>query len=269
MTRLAEVEKIGRGVVIDPTAEFHNVERLEIGDYSYIGPNVRVIGGSFSVGDYSKIHNNCYIYPKNGIELGHCTWIGQGVHLDGTGGIRVGDFIGVGINSALYSHIRHGDVTEGCAFDKDGFLEIGHDVWFVGMCLVSPVRVADKSLALLGSVITRPMEENHVYGGNPATDLTSKVGAPWKEVSLDEKVHRVSNYFEEFFTNERPDLDRDSVVVSDGVLLHETGRTTYDVARRSYTKTNSATEVALNRWLFGYRAKFRPVFEQIIDESTS
>ena len=70
MKQLATHESIGVGVHIDPSAQFINVEKLEIGDHSYIGPGVRVIGGSFSVGEYSKIHNDCYIYPKNGINLG-------------------------------------------------------------------------------------------------------------------------------------------------------------------------------------------------------
>lgn len=264
--QLAKVEKIGVGVEIDPSAQFVDVEQLEIGDHSYIGPNVRIIGGQFRVGEYSKIHSNCYIYPKNGIRLGHCTWIGQGTHLDGTGGISAGDFLGVGINSALYSHIRHGDVTEGCTLDKDGFLHIGSDVWFVGMCLVSPVTAADKSVALLGSTITKPMEMNHVYGGSPAVDLTHRMGAPWRERTVDEKIVLVETAVNHFFGEVRQDLDRSAIVVGTRMSRFEVGQTLYDVASRTYTKTNSETEVALNRWLFGYRAKFRPASQAVTND---
>jgi len=256
--RLAREEFVGVGVDIHPSAEFIDVDRLVIGDHSYIGPGVRVIGGNLEVGEYSKIHKDCYLYPKNGINLGHCTWLGQGTHLDGTGGIKAGDFLGVGINSALYSHIRHGDVLEGCTFDKNGFLDIGHDVWFVGMCLVSPVRVHDKSVALLGSVVTREMQSNHVYGGNPAIDLTSRLGEPWREVSHADKYANLTTLIDQFFADNRSVFDRDEVHV---VTEHSgplNGVTNYDVSSRSYTKTNSPTEVALNKWLFRYRAKFRP-----------
>ncbi len=259
MKKLAGVQKIGVGVEIHPTAEFTNVDYLEIGDHSYIGPGVRVIGGSFSIGEYSKIHNNCYIYSKNKISLGHGTWIGQGTHLDGTGGISAGDFLGVGINSALYSHIRHGDTLEGCNYETNGFLEIGHDVWFVGMCMVSPVKVEDKSMAFLGSVITRDMKTNRTYAGNPAIDISDKVGVPWKEVSLDEKTETLINYIDFFFSNVRPDLDRGAVDVTDELINREFDRTVYSTATRTYLKKNSLEEVALNKWLFGYRGKFRPV----------
>ncbi len=258
MRRLANVEHIGVGVVIDPSATFENVEYLNIGDYSYIGPNVRVIGGSFSIGDYSKIHNNCYIYSKNEISLGHCTWLGQGVHLDGTGGIVAGDFLGVGINSALYSHIRHGDITEGSQFDKDSKLQIGDDVWFVGMCLVSPIEAKDKSMALLGSVVTREMKENSIYAGNPAREITEKVGRPWKETSLDFKVNQVRDFVSYFFSHVRPDLDADAIVVTDADPTLNGGQTVYNLKTRTYTKRHTPEEVELNRWLFGYRAKFKP-----------
>jgi acetyltransferase-like isoleucine patch superfamily enzyme len=248
---------IGIGVRIDQSVEFINVEKLFLGDYVYLGPGVRIIGGSFAVGDYSKVHNNCYIYSKNYIHLGHNTWIGQGTHLDGTGGIKVGHFMGVGINSALYSHIRHGDITEGCNFEKDSILEIGDDVWLVGMCLVSPVKVADKSLALLGSVITRDMEFNKVYGGNPAIDLTSKVGEPWKQTSLDEKVNSLNRHLNEY-SKINSEFIRDSVFVSDSFPSEPSGRTCYNVASREYIKTNSKEEYLLNSWLFPYRAKFKP-----------
>lgn len=256
----ARVEEIGTGVSIDPSAEFVNVEKLSIGDHSYIGPGVRVVGGSFSVGEYSKVHNNCYLYPKNGIELGHGTWLGQGSHLDGTGGITAGDFLIVGINSALYSHIRAGDVTEGCIFDKNKFLKIGHDVWFVGMCMVSPVEVEDKSVALLGSVITQTMNRNSIYGGNPAIDLTEKLGRPYVERSNESKFESVVEYIKKFFEISEESFERDSVRVVMNEIEAVPGVTNYCIASRRYTKTNSKTEIALNKWLFGYKAKFRPTY---------
>lgn len=260
MKKLAtDIEEIGVGVEIHPDAQFINVRELRIGDYTYIGPNVRVIGGRLSVGDYAKIHNNGYIYAKNGISLGHNAWIGQGTHLDGTGGIRAGNFLGVGINSALYSHIRHGDISQGCRFEADSFLEIGDDVWFVGMCLVSPIKAADKSMAMLGSVVTKDMALNRVYGGSPAKDITDKVGPQFKELSIDEKIKRVQAHISLYLDhNSKVDRERFRVVDKLPTVL-ETDVTYFDVSSRSYTKTRAEDEVALCRWLFPYRAKFKPI----------
>jgi acetyltransferase-like isoleucine patch superfamily enzyme len=260
VNKLAKVENIGVGVVIDPAASFTDLEYLEIGDYSYIGPNVRVIGGRLAIGDYSKIHNNAYIYAKSGITLGHCTWIGQGTHLDGTGGIIAGDFLGVGINSALYSHIRHGDTLEGCKYEKNGSLLIGDDVWFVGMCLVSPVVVADKSMAMLGSVITKSMAPNSVYGGNPAIDLTPKLGAPWSDVPLEEKIKNFKALKDSFFETHKA-YDPDSIQFGAESSSSDNSITYYSIPLRRYTKRKTEVEVAFNRWIFGYKAKFTPFAE--------
>lgn len=256
--KLAKLERIGKGVQIDESAIFDNeLEYLEIGDYSYIGPNVRIMGKSFRVGEYSKIHRDTYINAKASIDLGHCTWIGQGSHLDGTGGISAGDFMGVGINSALYSHIRHGDVLEGCRLNQDRKLEIGHDVWFVGMCLVSPVLVQDRSVALLGSVITKDMETNSIYGGNPAKNLTEKLGRPWKEIDLESKIQTFNNLRNDFFSR-NPKLDRDQIQILEDHTEIEAGITYYSLKNRCYIKNDSIEEVAFNKWLFSYRGKFRP-----------
>jgi acetyltransferase-like isoleucine patch superfamily enzyme len=258
VSKLATVEKIGTGVFIHPSAVFQDLDYLEIGDYSYIGPDVRVIGGSFKVGDYSKIHNMTYIYAKNGITLGHCSWIGQGSHLDGTGGITAGNFLGVGINSALYSHIRHGDTLQGCRFEKNGSLVIGDDVWFVGMCLVSPIVAADKSMAMLGSVITKNMLPNSVYGGNPAIDLTPKLGAPWLEISIEEKMQKFQILKTEFFSA-HPSFDPEAIQFGVEDTIDDKSVTYYSITSRKYTKKKTDVEVAFNRWIFGYKAKFSPL----------
>lgn len=257
--KLANNEQIGIGTTIHETAEFINVESLIIGDHCYIGPGVRIVGGDFKIGDYSKIHNNCYIYPKKHITLGHCTWVGQGTHLDGTGGINSGDFLGVGINSALYSHIRHGDITEGCRYDKNSYLKIGDDVWFVGMCLVSPIEAEDKSLALLGSVVTKDMKFNRVYGGNPATDITNKVGAPWIDRSISEKIFMIQSFIDQYWREHQNNFEKDSFIVCENLPDNIDDRTYYCVESRCYTKRNTKQEIQLNKWMFSHKAKFKPI----------
>lgn len=260
MTRLARHEEIGAGCTIHPSVTFDGVEKLVLGDYVYIGPEVRVVGGTLKVGDYSKIHRGTYIFsrPETGVTLGHCAWIGQGSHLDGTGGISAGDFLGIGINSALYSHIRHGDVTFGCRYEGNSKLVIGNDVWFVGMCLVSPIVAEDRSMALLGSVITKRMDENSIYGGNPARNLTERLGRPWSDTSVFQRANRLKELIDEFISTSDESVDREQFVVCESFPEISDGRTYYNVSTREYTKRGSPAEVRLNRFLFGYRAKFKP-----------
>lgn len=258
--------RLGRGVEIHPSAQFGALCRLELGDHTYIGPGVRVWGGGeFAVGDYAKIHQNTSVCAKRHVRLGHCAWVGENTHLDGTGGLTAGDFLGVGIGSGLYSHVRQGDVLEGCNFERDAELVIGHDVCFIGSAWVSPVRCGDKSMALLGSVITRDMEPNHLYSGNPAEDITAKrpLIKPYSPPSVERKVELLGQFFEEYFSRVNPAADRDRArIVTDFPVHPDPAVTYYNVATREYTKTLHPGEVALNRWLFGYKAKFRPAHIQ-------
>ena len=247
----------GVGCEIHKSANISKNADVILGDYVYIGPNVKISDGIVRIGDYSKIHDNVYINPKLHVTLGHLSWIGQGTILDGTGGIIAGNYLGVGINSALYSHIRHGDILQGCKYNMNKELIIGDDVWFVGMCLVSPIKAENKSMAMLGSVITKNMELNHVYGGNPAKDLTEKIGVPWNDISIDKKMADMTSNMLEYY-REDPSFDIDSIHIVEEYPEKMDDRTFYNITDRTYTKKHSLNEVKFNKWLFKYKAKFIP-----------
>lgn len=251
---------IGRGVEIHPEAKIFGLEKLIIGDYSYVGPDVKICGGGIvEIGDYSKIHDRCFLFSKQIIKLGHISWIAQNAHLDGTGDLIAGNFLGVGHNSVLYSHMRHGDELEGYKMGKDGRLLIGDDVCFSGTCFVCPVNIEDKSLALVGAVITRNMKKNKIYAGNPAIDVTEKLRRqPYVEVSLEEKFTRMNKYLEYYVNNINPAFDKDAVSFVESFPKQLDNRTYYNLATRQYTKTHTPEEIEFNKWIFGYRAKFIP-----------
>lgn len=177
----------------------NKVENLNIGPNVSIGENVTIVGGpgsSLTVGEYTKIHKNSIIIARGSVTIGEACWFGERTVIDGTGELVVGDFVGVGIGSALYSHIEHGDVLEGSKYRSRGKLLIGDDAWIVGQCLVSPVTVGEKSMAMLGSVVVKDMLPRHVYGGNPAKDITEKVKAPWEDVDVVSKYKYLKTWMD-------------------------------------------------------------------------
>jgi acetyltransferase-like isoleucine patch superfamily enzyme len=251
--------KCGVGCEIHESVEISDGAHIELGDHCYIGPGVKIMPGNLKLGDYSKIFDRTFINPMNGIQLGHLAWVGQNCVLDGTGGISAGNFLGAGINTALYSHIRHGDITEGCLYENEKKMIIGDDVWFVGMCLVSPIIAEDKSMAMLGSTIVKNMECNHVYGGSPAKDLTSKIGNPWKNNGTAQKLKLVKDHLDHYCNEVEPGFEKDSIVVVDEFPKDMDDRSFYNVKTRQYTKNNTRAQVSFNKWLFKYRAKFVPL----------
>ena len=54
----------GVGCEIHKSANISKNADVILGDYVYIGPNVKISDGIVRIGDYSKIHDNVYINPK-------------------------------------------------------------------------------------------------------------------------------------------------------------------------------------------------------------
>jgi acetyltransferase-like isoleucine patch superfamily enzyme len=251
----------GVGCFIHPSVQIMDGANITLGDHVYIGENVKIMPGEFSVGDYSKIHSGTLINPKNYVRLGHLAWIGQNSILDGTGGITAGNYLGVGMGSALYSHIRHGDILEGCKYNQDKPMILGDDVWFVGMCLVSPIIAQDKSVAMLGSVVTKDMKYNTVYGGNPATILNTKLHKPYKldiENTNTNKVELMQQFIHEYIKETGNLVNNIAIVPNEYPSELDPNISYYNIQKRTYTKRNTELEINFNKWLFRYKAKFIP-----------
>lgn len=249
---------IGEGLVLGDRTTIGTpekpVDNLVIGDHVTIGSDCTVWSSNLSIGDYTKIHNHTLIYGRNNISLGNNCWIGQHSILDGEGGLIMGDNVGVGANSQLWSHIRHGDVVLGCKYLEFGQLTIENDVWFVGHCVVSPIIAKAFSMALVGSVVTKSMEANHIYGGTPAKDLTDKLGPPFVFKDPMDRWEQMNGRLAQFEHQYPEHANKIAIVLNYDFNLD---RVQFNVVDRTYTKTGLPFEVAFMKFLLP-EAKFTP-----------
>ncbi len=254
----AEKVTVGRNVVIEDSAIIRGIngksKSIFIGDNTYIGKNVQIICDDFSIGDYSKIHHNTNIHGYKPCHIGHNAWIGQYCIIDSIGGTTIGDNCGIGAHSQLWSHIKYGDTLEGSRFLSESPLVIGNDVWFVGHCIVSPVNVKDKALALVGSVITKDMDYNCIYAGSPAKDISSKTGFHFNERGLEEKFEMLKNHLNE----SKLDSGKIRIVKDTLKVCFEDDMTYFDVSSRKYTKKYNKTEIQFMKYLLPEKGKFTP-----------
>lgn len=243
---------LGEGTTIG--TEDMPVESLTLGDHIYIGDGCTVWSPTLSIGDYTKIHNHSLVYGRGGISLGHNVWVGQHSILDGEGGLVIEDNVGIGAHSQLWSHIRHGDTLYGCKYLNFGKLIIHKDAWCVGHCIVSPVEMAERSMLLVGSTLTKNTEPNHVYGGSPALDLTAKIGAPFRDTSVMDRYEGLLARLLLFESKHPEHRDKIVVVTEYDFKLQ---KVQFNVTDRTYTKTNLEFEVEFMRFLLP-EAKFTP-----------
>jgi acetyltransferase-like isoleucine patch superfamily enzyme len=244
---------VGKNVNISPSASIRGLygkaKRIVIGDNTYIGDHVQIIVDDFEIGDYCKVHHHTNFHGYLPLSIGHNAWIGQGTIIDSIGGTKIGNNCGIGAYSQLWSHIRYGDPLEGCNYNNASKLLIGNDVWFVGHCIVSPIVAKDKSMALVGSVVTRNMEENRIYGGAPANDLTGKINSQFRSMTIDDRWNMMKKY----------KLPKSVVLVtSDDEMINDDDISYFNIVNRTYTKRATDEEISFMKTLQLDLIKFTP-----------
>lgn len=250
---------IGVDILIDPGVEIGTPEQPL--DYLYIGDHVSLHGPSrfmprnLVIGDYTKIYDGFWCGgdsaraggPVGGdAYFGHNVWLAPRCIADPTGGIYIGNNFGAGHETHMWSHIRHGDTLAGCRYLSYSRFVAEDDVWLVGRCTANPVYCESMSVAMTSAQVVRDMKQNRVYAGNPAIDITDKVGAPWVPRPHEDRWAMFWVRLEQF--RRKHGYDKSD-------LYHVTD--TFDVMTRTYLKTNNPIEVALMRYLLP-EAKFLP-----------
>jgi len=237
---------IGKGVVVEEgvliTGGANRARRVRLGDFCFIGRHTRILVPDFCLGDYSKIHAYSFAHGEKPMQIGRNCWIGGNVILDSNGGLDIDDNVGIGAHSQVWTHMQFGDIVEGSRFYSRKYMHIEGDAWFVGHCIVSSVRVGRKSMALVGSVVTRDMLPNHVYAGVPAIDVTEKLGFQFEARTREQKASKLQALINRFVT-ENPKYEGQLAVIRSPEDRRE-GVCCFDVSRRTYTRTYSEAEVA-------------------------
>ena len=251
---------VGKGTFISPTAIIRgingNEKKIILGDNCYIGDGVQIICDEFSLGDYCKIHHHTNIHGYLPCAIGHNAWIGQYSIIDSIGGVNIGNNCGIGAHSQLWSHIKFGDTLEGCRFLSEKRMNIGNDVWFVGHCIVSPIDAQDKSMAMVGSVVTKDMHYNEIYAGSPAKSISDKIGFQFNEISIENKLDKMVKYLQEW--NHKSEKIKIVMTIED-IDLNNEEFTFFNITNRTYTKRNSPEEISFMNFLLPAKAKFVPL----------
>jgi len=234
-----------------------NCKSVSIGHGVILHRDIYIDVENLVIGDYSTIHHGTVIHGQK-VSIGHNCWIGHYCILDGLGGeLMIGNNVGVGAQSQLWSHMKFGDTLAGCRWKSENRLIIGDDVWLVGHCIVSPIEIKPRAMLLVGGVATKDMDENRIYAGAPAKDIADVLGeqfTPVTEVAIDiawEK--RLVSY-----AKLGNDLSFIKTVKSVKDVQKSTVFTTFSPIERRYVPNYSEVETNFIRFLLYDKAKFLP-----------
>jgi acetyltransferase-like isoleucine patch superfamily enzyme len=270
--------RIGRDVEFGPGVEIGGIgapaELVEIGDNVRIGAGVKLLAPEVRVGDFTAIHQNVTANGYSPLSIGSCCWIGQNGFLNCTGPLVIEDGVTFSTYASVWTHLSGGDVLQGFRFLRQGAARIGADSYIGPQSIVGPVEVAARAMVLAGSVVTHDVAGNTVVGGNPARDLTEKLGAPYEEIPVGVRyctMCRILRSFAEGRVREPYTFQVQVIGVEEfaepsysagGITIamadcDAAGNSLFDVRDRSYSKLRTPEEIAFMRYLLPH-AKFHP-----------
>jgi acetyltransferase-like isoleucine patch superfamily enzyme len=272
--RLGEDVQIGERTSI--SAINAPADDVRIGDNVYIGQDVRILAPRVTIGDYCTIHHHVTIYGYEEVVIGACTWIGQGAILNCTAPLHIGRGCTISAMANIWTHFSGGDPVEGCNFQRYKSCQLGEDVWVGVQASIAPVSIGQKALVMAGAVVTKNIPPNRTYGGNPAVDLTQKLGEPYTGRSVEEKfaamcdklreyhehlrgagAHRDSMLDDEFSAQERDGVFRLGGITIAATGCPEDGSSIFDVRDRTYSKLRTPEEIGFMHFLLPL-VKFYP-----------
>jgi acetyltransferase-like isoleucine patch superfamily enzyme len=293
----ANYVSIGKGSTIEDDCRIilpGEQSKFIIGDNCFIGSCSKINVPIFKAGDYVILHNHLLVDGYKPCIMGHNLWVGQNCILNSTDNLTLGNNVGIGTYSSVWTHGFWGEKIEGCRVCKTAPVTIEDDAWIEGSYnVISPgIRIGKKSLVLTGSVVTKDVLPNSCVAGIPARDITEKV-TPYVNVTLEQKYKMMRTFMLEFLestANKKvttiPDgwhvkekcqeydilfyeTVKDKALVDDYVKIvftkknflpssHYRHISIFDLSSKTYTKKRTDIESRIIRFLFASRARFLP-----------
>ena len=234
--------KIGNDVEIHPTAKI-NVKEGFIGDRSVIRAYAEINGRYVNIGSEAMIceyaiigGGNCY-EADSSLIAGDFLHVGRGAFLNQGYGLKIGNEVGLGVGTKLYTH--GGYLSEWRGFPaKRGRITIGDNVWIPNAQVNPKVDIGRNTVIMPMSLVNDDIPPGSLAGGVPCRILREKeYPVQLTEVQKD-KIwtetfgEAVRIYYQKSKAEELPKFQREDLEVFriDDMLGHVT---IFDIKRKA------------------------------------
>lgn len=170
---MARVESIHPSVQVHPTARINVTERLVIGEGGVIGEGCEISGRDIEIGQElwmdrgARIGGGSCFEARSQFRAGHFLHMGQDAFINTARAVSVGDEVGLGTRTALYTHGAYLSALEGfpVAFAP---IWIGNNVWLPGATVNPGAIIGDNVVVAVGGVVTTDLPSGCLAAGVPA-----------------------------------------------------------------------------------------------------
>ena len=171
--------EIGKNVKIDPLARINVSEKLIIGDRSVINKyaliEVRsvVIGKESWIDEYAHIGGGSCFEKQSELVVGDFLHMGKYSHINTARRVTIGDEVGIGINTKIFTHGAYLSVYDGFPVEFKE-IRIGNRVWLPNAWVNPGVTIGDDVVVAACSLINRDIPSGSLAGGIPAKILKER-----------------------------------------------------------------------------------------------
>jgi acetyltransferase-like isoleucine patch superfamily enzyme len=163
---------IGDGSVIRDGCTIRVSDRLVVGRKSVIGKGVVIQGRDIALGrefyGLSRFEiggGSCYERSST-LKIGYWFHCGRDAFINTARAVEIGDEVGVGARSSLYTHGAYLNVLEGFP-EQWGDIRIGSNVWMPAVTVHPNVKIGSNVVIGAGSIVTKDIPSNCFALGIP------------------------------------------------------------------------------------------------------
>lgn len=164
---------LGNNVTIGNNVSINVRQRLLIGDRSIIGDNFVIEGREIEIGiEFWSGHHchigggSCFEKPSK-LKLGYWVHLGNYGMLNTTRQVTIGNEVGMGIETKIYTHGAYLSMIDGFPADF-GPIEIGNHVWLPYAIVMPNVHIGDNVVVGAGAIVTKDLPLGCLAVGMPA-----------------------------------------------------------------------------------------------------
>jgi len=184
-------------VTIHPSARLLAKE-LVIGDFTKIGENVIINGGSVEIGREAWITTNVLIgggrSEMGSLKTGDFLHLGRNSMVNTANEVTIGDEVGIGMDGKVFAHGAYLSEYDGFPY-QDGPVHIGSNVWMPYGIINPNVTIGDNVVIAAMSLVNKDLPAGCLAGGIPVKILRENFYP--REVAPEEKIRVVDSVITE------------------------------------------------------------------------
>jgi acetyltransferase-like isoleucine patch superfamily enzyme len=231
--KLPQNTQIGENVMFGSDVKINVTERLVIGDRTVIGSHVTIEGREVILGrecwlaEWSSIGGgSCFEWQSKFI-AGDWLHMGKFAHVNTARSVEIGDEVGLGRLTCVYTHGAYLSPLDGFPADFDG-VSIGSRVWIPKATVMPGVKLGNDIVVAAESLVNNTFPDGCLIGGVPARRLRDNAypreATNWE---VAEVIKRIESNAESMLTFFQGDTTRDG---HDTLLV---GSTMFDLTNRT------------------------------------